>query len=362
MKHLRQLSMIIVIIVLLSALISCKPANQSSVPEDQDSAAAEQSTPEKQTSTEQTSVPSKLGLLYNGFCVQEDWIYYTDDKNMLCKVNTNGGEKTKICDDLIRWFQIYEDRIYYIILSDVSYIYSINMDGSDKAIVSDKILGGDSAKKLFIADGWIYFIDTYELFKIKTDGTELTSITSPCQDISVSGEWIYYFVPDLLFDKECYLYRIRLDGTDKTCFTEESVSCADFDGTWIYYGAADHSGIYKIKYDGSEKKQLSSDISDLQLKVVDDWLYYTVSQEGIYKVRTDGSEIVQVSEDSLATFSDIWENYLLYTNFNIEEGVPSMTTCSITLDESAETNKVVAEIIESVIAGKNDMVTFKKYK
>lgn len=328
MKHRYRLLLIIVIIVLFAMLVSRLPAEQKTT--------------------------SHLGLFSNRFCQQGDWIYYSS-YDAIYKIKTDGQEKTKICDEDTNWIQVDQDCLYYINADHNHYIYSIKTDGSDKTMVSAKSYGGNNAKKLFVADGWIYFTDD-RIFKMKTDGTEHTNLVRLCQDMSLSGDWIYYLVPDMDNPGDVYLYRIRTDGTDETKLTE-LCHIADYDDEWIYYSDMDDSGIYKMKFDGTEKQKLTEDTALYQLKVVNDWIYYL--KDGICKVRTNGSENVQVNKDNPMFLVDIWNDHLLYLNIDLIDGNPSMNLSTVTLSESDKTDPVAADIIDSVVTEANNLVTTK---
>lgn len=333
MKHHQRILLIIIIIVLITILVSRIPAQQET--------------------------PSRLGLPYNLFCQQGDWIYYSDN-DAIYKVKTNGQEKTKLCDDSTGWIQVDQDRLYYINEEHNHNIYSIKTDGTDKTMVSAKRYGGNDANKLFVSDGWIYFTN-HRIFKMRIDGSERENLVGFCQDMSLSGDWIYYLTD--MKDDGYGLYRIRTDGTEEKELIGEC-GAIDYDNEWIYCSNADFSdendkGIYKIKYDRSEKHKLTEDTA-IQLKVVDDWVYYVKdgNDSGIYKVRTDGSEKIQVTKDG-AMFLDIWDDHVLYLNIDFNDGKLSMNLSTVTLNQSKETDPVIADIIKSVISDMNNPAAVK---
>ena len=103
----RIILLVIIISMLLFVAPSCSPADNSKA--------------------------SGLGLWRNTFCKQDGWIYYAHfPVGELWKVKSNGEERTKICGDATRVFDVCDDRIYYINEDDNNYIYSIKTDGSDK--------------------------------------------------------------------------------------------------------------------------------------------------------------------------------------------------------------------------------------
>ncbi|MNC59898.1 hypothetical protein D3C75_1097390 [compost metagenome] len=82
------------------------------------------------------------------------------------------------------------------------------MEGKSKK----KLLTGKFINELNIDGDWIYFNFNQKLYKMKTDGTELTQLSSDDpRYINVSGDWIYYSD----FSKKQNLVRIKKDGTNR---------------------------------------------------------------------------------------------------------------------------------------------------
>lgn len=321
------------IIVLVTALVSCKPAEQN---EEQNSA------PE-----EQASAPSDLSLRENLFCTQGDWVYYSD-YDSIYKVNKKSKKKTELCVDSSWWIQVDQDRIYYINVDDRHNIYSIKTNGTDRKMLTDNTSDGNYASKLYVADGWVYFMNE-QLLKMRTDGSELTVIAERCRDMSLSGDWIYYLVRDMENSNYSYLYRIRKDGTDETRLTGICHN-ADYNDEWIYYSDIDNSGIYKMRFDGSEKQRLVAGTCGYQFKATEDWVYYTKGGlSGIIKVRTDGSEITMITKyGEHAMLCDIWEDHLIYNIYRLTSSSGRAWRYSVKISESDDSKPIIADIIESV--------------
>jgi uncharacterized protein YjdB len=62
-----------------------------------------------------------------------------------------------------------------------------------------------------------------------------------------------------------------------------------FQGNWIYYTITGGKGLYKIRTDGSEHTQLSSDTEVGSIGVIGDWIFYS-SNRALYRIRTDGTQ------------------------------------------------------------------------
>ena len=88
-----------------------------------------------------------------------------------------------------------------------------------------------------------------------------------------------------------FLYKIRIDGTEKEQINNDTSSGVNVVGEWAYYrNESDNDHLYKIRINGTGRTQLNSNAS-LGSVVAGDWIYYKNNSAGnsIYKIRTDGS-------------------------------------------------------------------------
>jgi hypothetical protein len=146
----------------------------------------------------------------------DDWIYFCLEGEIytinLYRVNVN-GTKMKLLAEYCFDIHIINNHIFYGTWgnSDSCGIYRVNVDGSDKIRICD-----DEICDFKIVDDWIFYgnqSDDSAIYKIKIDGSEKTKVNSEIsQYIIVCGDWIYYqnvtddFKP----------YKIRLDGSERT--------------------------------------------------------------------------------------------------------------------------------------------------
>lgn len=256
------------------------------------------------TSVDGTKRTKLTDILTSSFYVIDDWIYYSSVLGIY-KVRTNGTNKITLTEggnDII----IVDDWIYY----EREGIYKIRTDGTMKT----KLCNDTTVRRLFIADGWIYYSnwdDGHNLYKIKTDGTMRTKlnddITSP---IAIEGEWFYYLKVET-YNKDgqpqreediFQLYKIRTNGTGrKKIFSKNNNNIMSIENGWIYYydyNSSDESeyGYYKMRTDGTEKtKLLNLSETDLTI-VVGDWIYFYTGVD-FYKKRTDGTEKTKLCGD-----------------------------------------------------------------
>lgn len=126
---------------------------------------------------EDPSIVEKLENIYAwGINVSDGRIYFSNEMDLHClyKVNTDGTDLVKLCDDTAYDIQVKGEWIYYSNASDGDKLYKIKIDGAEKT----KLYDGD-AYLLNIVEDYIYFIHGQEellLYKVRTDGTGLVEV------------------------------------------------------------------------------------------------------------------------------------------------------------------------------------------
>lgn len=213
--------------------------------------------------------PANIRNLY----VVGDWIYYMNvDDGLLYKMRTDGTEKSGICGDGIGDFCVVDDTIYYenYNLDGNCIIKSVRTDGTNEKILVDE---KGSASSITISEGWIYYEKVegttleniaVSLQAISTDGSnrkELLDNTTDFVSYNVSGDWIY------CIDSNYSCFKIRTDGTEKTTIATDIATFPNFFaplfvfGDWIYFYNLDagsvNAALYKMRTDGTDKQKLS---------------------------------------------------------------------------------------------------------
>lgn len=212
-------------------------------------------------------------------------------------------------------------------------------------------------------DDWVYYLllnseeGKLYLHKVKTDGSENQPLfaTDPVaiSAFSVYGDWIYYQPMKAgNAEKEPIWRKMKLDGTQNAEFADLGSGGINFDGDWIYYGAAgaEPSGFSKpdfpltrMKLDGSEQSEIAADDASY-IYIYDDMIYFVSLQFSmeaglalaINKVKKDGTGKEVLVKTAETTSSD-------EGNFTPDDSAPveNPENQPIKLEALAELNNAV---------------------
>lgn len=252
----------------------------------------------------------------------------------------SSGELASIYSGLMpKLLNAVDGRLYFTDSS--GFIYTIAGDGSDNGQAT--CLGGiGPTKAMVIRDGCIYCISTagdmiWGIYKFNIESGEFTELTKVGQITSgfvVSDHWIYYSCgdsgawssfrisinggePEKVADVQLYspcmkdgkLYYlgtgtrgetqicvIDADGTNSQVLGAgiEAVTLNSY-GEWLYY--SDTTAIYRMKADGTEQTKLCEFPSsfDIDINIVDGWMYIFGNGITPFRVSTDGGSIQELA-------------------------------------------------------------------
>ncbi len=199
---------------------------------------------------------------------------------------------------------------------------------------------------------WIYYSNVSrrgELYKIRVDGSDKTLL---CEDnatfINVVGDWVYY--SDYFGDDK--LYKIRTDGTEKTLLSEDPAWHIRVMGDWIYYSIY-NMGICRIPINGGKRILVSGDHALSFPIVTEDWIYCIKdfdSENILCKIRTDGTDLTRINND-FPGFLNVVENWIYYCNAS-DEG----KLCKIQIDGPKKT--IVSDIQSWAVNVAGDWIYF----
>lgn len=221
--------------------------------------------------------------------VIKNWVYFRS--NGIHRIKTDGTSYEQIASEDVRGgVHFIDGKIYN------GSEYRMNIDGSKKERIYDS--NAACGYTLNIVDGWIYFYDkdlenkNSFIFKMRLDGSEYQSIYEGRTDyMVVDGDWIYF----VDYKEYKNIYKLKTDGSEKYLITEtpNKVGSIIVRDDWIYYIS---DGINKIKTDGTEETHICDNVypkNDIQLH--GDWLYFE-EKDILYRVKTDGSDFQKFAE------------------------------------------------------------------
>lgn len=200
-----------------------------------------------------------------GIHVVGEWVYYVRAGTdlHLYKIKTDGSEKTLLSSDACAHVNVEGDWIYYQNYSD-SLIYKIRTDGSDKTLVHSELQGND----LNVADGVLYSTGMYSIEKINTDSSGRQSYDNSKKQISfinVSDGWIYFLEHDFSYGIDhikTAFCKMRIDGTGKSEILQlQYLGKPNFYlnvvDDWIYFPKEDDNCyLYRVRTDGSDLQKM----------------------------------------------------------------------------------------------------------
>ncbi|MBZ9625200.1 DUF5050 domain-containing protein [Clostridium sp. FP2] len=207
--------------------------------------------------------------------------------------------------------------IYYANPADKNTLYKLNISTGEKEKLGDT---SEDIKYINLMGGWVYYYYyNYYSYKIRTDGTELTSISNNGSYLNIVDRYFYGGRTFLnVSGKSKYyahsnLYKCDLDGNNGKELTTYDVSYINVVGDWIYYINLTDNKIYRMKTDGTNATALASDFAE-NLNVSDRYIYYVNSEDRfIYRMKTDGTSKEQISYNASSKIN-IAGGWLYYVN------------------------------------------------
>ncbi|MCY6370156.1 DUF5050 domain-containing protein [Clostridium ganghwense] len=251
----------------------------------------------KKDGTGLTKINKKKMYYASNLNIVGDWLYYElfesgekDWQNNLYKVKTDGTGDTKVLDNAESCV-ITGDSIYYVNRSDENKLYKAALDGSNKVKLCD-----DEVTEINLSGNWIIYntIDNEyfknlraryvgSIYKIKTDGTNKIQLTkNEGYHINTVGNEVYY----INHSDNNKIYKVSLDGSKDIKVSDDSAFCLNVNDGWIYYSndsdpikmstgysTMECATLYKMQIDGTQKTKLRN-VFSTDINVSGEWIYY----------------------------------------------------------------------------------------
>ena len=190
------------------------------------------------------------------FYYVNDYIYYVDyETKYLYRMRPDKSEKTLlIAQNVGLDVIIAEDAIYWCNLNDM---YIANLDGTNIRHYDNVY-----SQHMLVYKGHRYTCGNLEKSDISGNNKQIL-VEKYVQNINISDDWIY-FTYGKSFDED-YMYKIRTDGTELTKLNDVATGGLCVVGDWIYYytlksgrneGSYGPGRYYKMRIDGSENTEL----------------------------------------------------------------------------------------------------------
>lgn len=285
------------------------------------------------------------GNLYNGglYCEYGGTVYFAnpDDNDKLYSMDADGGNLTKICDDVVASINADENYLYYVRNNPGSGVLSflnissnglcrIDRNGSSDSIL---VLEDDPSIYAALSGNYIYYAryssdaGTSTLYKVKIDGSECEEVDDTAHyTCSVVGQYMYYngmetehyiwrlnteddsfgmlyggncWMPIATDDSTIYfmdcdnnyaIARVDLITGEKTILAEDRVDWYNVYGSYIYFQRNDseHPALCRMRTDGSDYEELASG-NYMNINITSSYVYYKdFVSEQTYRIATYG--------------------------------------------------------------------------
>lgn len=238
-----------------------------------------------------------------GINVVGEWIYYADENQSdrgIFKIKLDGTEKTKLISGRYGWVYVAEDKIYYSAYYRGGKIYCMNTDGS-----SNRVVCSENCFYPNVVGEWIYYIneDTYDVYKIRTDGSERTRVHN-----SFKAHSLVYENGRLFADYNSDFQGINIDGTGLWHDNNSDIqrSFLNANNGWIYMIQHDFtsntpkSAFYRMSADCQVKEKIVDinfkNTANYYINVVDEWVFFKNEDDNgyMYRIKADGTGLQKV--------------------------------------------------------------------
>ncbi len=173
-----------------------------------------------------------------------------------------------------------------------------------------------------LKDGWLYFsgnegtkIDnTYNLFKMKADGSSYTKINYDfCFNMNFYKDWLYYVKKDS--NDNYAVYRSLLDGTKETMIISDGTYASIVYEDNLYYISGDY--LYKSEPDGTKAVKILNDVIS-QFIIGQGKIIYVDESNNIKSSYIDGTHIktIKVSDGNAIQRINSYKTSIFYVEYD----------------------------------------------
>jgi hypothetical protein len=258
----------------------------------------------------------------------DDWIIYSNqsDEAALYKMKSDGTTKTKLSSNRSGNIYIYGDWIYYTSTpadwsTFAGTLRRIKIDGTCDSVVA-------TGTVVTFKNGWIYCQKYNELYKVRLDGCERTTVANNVNRAITDESAIYY-----QSSQDNKYYKVNFDGSNNILVNALQGYNYNFYGDYIYFTSYYNSSTYnghatlRMKKDGTELTKIIETGADT-LIINKNYIFRISSGGGLYRCNLDGTNIIEISSfyanpiniiDGWIYYNIDTENYRISLDGTIQE-------------------------------------------
>lgn len=287
-----------------------------------------------------TEYGNSIGNANNtGLAVKDGgWIYYiaTDGDEIvgINKVKANSSKTEKVVEGNFSKINIIGNKIYCLEYDEddrKTDLISMKKNGKGKETLARDVDSG----MVIAVDKWVYYFKNDNLYRVKLDGTDRSKISS--KDIKyyqIDGNWIYYIYEK---DNADYVAKMKLNGEDseKIAKIDTSDEYKEYQalyvkGGTIYYVMSKYEEYYDVFYlykmnkkgENVEKVcKLGAELSSINMQK--NKIYYVEGKDfqeyEIHSINYDGTDRNTIQEEETMGKINIVGNWIMYIGENDDE-------------------------------------------
>lgn len=246
-----------------------------------------------------------------------------DNQNIKGILKIKDNKKEKISDNGGLFLNIDGNRIYYLDETSKS-IISVKTNGEDKKTLIENI----DLKQFTVRNGWIYYFENSNFYKIKTNGKNKTKLSE--EDIinyQIEDNIIYYSYEK---EEKIIIAKMKTNGKNVKIIDEEAGTQFFLVGNEIYYIKENYNyENYEYNYElyktnGKNKEYITKIEGQINTDTINadkSNLYYAKENKdkklSIYKIKFNGKNETKIVDlQSYSTLINVHDSNLYYTDIN----------------------------------------------
>ena len=166
-----------------------------------------------------------------------------------------------------------------------------------------------------IKDDYFYYSDGWKLTKVKIDGSDKQILANSAFHVYVKGEYIYFTNNG---PQDGFIFKMKTDGSEKKQVNNDHASQIAVSGDTIYYTSY-YNKLIRVDLDGQSKKKLLTGKLINDINVDGDWIYFNYNQK-LYKMKIDGTELTKLSNDN-PRYINVNGDWIYYSDFSTKQNL-----------------------------------------